>query len=698
MNTNVQISMSPPVSDIARVAFSMFVHIADVDKSITAQDVRRFQALLRETSWVDSDDLRNAIHALQQNYSTFWANYEDGVFPVNIGSIAECLDRASRDLGHERASKLRRSLHRFLDRLDGGAIGVKLIQGNDQRTRLQARKELLAILDKQEEQAARANEQSRKILVETAPPPAPSQPTVLPRSEAQPVPVVTPIAPLWPAAAISPDQLPVWAGGRTKVRCVSVVWETSDTKTYSFVAEPQTLFNYKPGQFITIEVPLPGSILRRSYTISSSPSRPYTLSITVKKVPMGWMSNWLFDNMIEGFECTISGPAGKFSCHNHPSSKLLFLAAGSGITPSMSMLRWLADTSSPADIVFINNVRTPDDIIFHQELLHMSTLLSSRIRLAIVPAAVSPGRPWQGPIGRLEELLVRTYAPDFSERETFVCGPPGYMAAAKTMLAGLGLPMEQYHDESFGAAPAAASTPKAAGTPLPPARPQPAGSASTPDPNARASNTQMPSALPARPTAGVASTSAGATPLPPARPQPAGIASTPDPNARASNTQMPSALPARPTAGVASTSAGAPPPTLAPSTVRPASRDPNATRAVVPSASPATPRQAAIAAPPVAAAGSPAEAGVVRTGRISIQGRGDSFVIQPGQTILEAADRSGIALAHSCRAGVCGACKMQKVSGRVDLGEQTILSPSDIDAGYILTCVGKAVGDVTLAP
>ncbi|MCJ9671600.1 MULTISPECIES: 2Fe-2S iron-sulfur cluster-binding protein [unclassified Neorhizobium] len=618
MNSNVHINVAYPVSDIARIAFSMFVHIADFDKNITAQDVRRFQTLLRDNAWAD-EDFRNCLQILQQNYSTFWANYEDGVLLVDADSIAANFDQIRLNLDAESASRLRVSLALFLEKLNGGTYGIRLKQG-EQRARMQGSKELLAILDNVDEQVAK-------------PIPAASDATLVsPIVQRRPKALERPaIAALWPTAMISPSQTPVWSG-KTKVRCVSVAWETHDTKTYSFVAEPHTLFHYKPGQFVTIEVPMGGSVLRRSYTISSSPSRPYTLSITVKKVPMGWMSNWLFDNMVEGFECAVSGPAGRFTCHDHPSSKLLFLAAGSGITPPMSMLRWLADTCSNADIVFINNVRTPDDIIFHQELLHVSTKLSDKMRLVIVPSKVSPLRPWHGPVGGIEQNLIQTYSPDFAERETFVCGPPGYMAAAKSLLTNMGLPISQYHEESFGgssAAPAATFSPVAASQ----------SSAPSSSPHVGKTSSQLP---PGTPLAAISP-------------------------ALVTFKAAPSILAKDPALHVG-------PPT---------------TNAAV------SPTAARLA---LSQYGTPPPAGSVKTARVSVQGTNDQFVVQPGQTILDAADAAGISLAHSCRAGVCGACKMHKISGHVEMADQNTLSHADKDAGLILTCLGRPVGDVVLAP
>ncbi|PSS60610.1 hypothetical protein C6558_32030 [Ensifer sp. NM-2] len=628
MNTMEQIEPPKMDSEIARIVFSMFVYASDVEKRITAHEVRKFQVLIRDTTWVESDDLRNALFELLERYSSFWADYEDEVFKVDAGTISAAIEQVKAVLGDERTNKLRTALGKFIDRLAVSAYGAKLVEG-EQKLRAQARKDLGSILGKGYG-SHQAPVLERRL--------DPSAASVVARTS--PEPIVAPVAStsVWPATALAPGRTGVWAG-KTVVRCVSVVWETADTKTYSFVSDPPALFHYKPGQFVGIEVALPTGALRRSYTISSSPSRPYTLSITVKKVPMGWMSNWLFDNMVEGFECAISGPAGKFTCFDHPSKKLLFMAAGSGITPTMSMLRWLVDTASDADIVFINNVRTPDDIIFHQELLHLSTRLSGKLKLAIVPAAASPARPWHGPTGKLDEMLLRTYVPDLIEREAFVCGPPGYMAAAKALLMQMGLPSEKYHDESFGGAPAAAPTvvkvsaePSAAMTP------------------SLVKDSYVSSRLGTTASSSQARLEAAIEDLSPSLPRAAANAAT----------------------GV---------------NVKPKAF----TGSLEPSPSNVTPIARAVAAPILASPSAFAKT------EISIEGTSKEFSASSGQTILDAADAAGVNLPHSCRAGVCGACKMRKVSGDVQMDSQTALSPQDLSAGFILACVGKARGKVVIA-
>lgn len=248
-----------------------------------------------------------------------------------------------------------------------------------------------------------------------------------------------------------------WHKGTIEVICQRIVREANNTKTFILSSEAGTLFSYKPGQFVNLHLNIDGKPVKRSYSISSTPTRPHTLEITVKRVPAppgmavpdGLVSNWLHDNIAPGSKITISGPFGKFTCCDRASEKLLFISAGSGITPMMSMSRWLLDLASDTDITFFYNARTPRDIIFHREL----ELFASRyanFTPAIALTRSSCDYPWTGYTGRLNEAMLQSIAPDFQQRVVYVCGPDGFMEQVKTMLSGLGFPMENFYQESFG--------------------------------------------------------------------------------------------------------------------------------------------------------------------------------------------------------------------------------------------------------
>lgn len=261
----------------------------------------------------------------------------------------------------------------------------------------------------------------------------------------------------------------VWRKGKIAVRCVRVIDETRDVKTFVFATDPPVRFEYLPGQFVTLNLEINGKRVSRSYSISSTPSRPHTLEITVKRVPApgyapdappGLVSNWLHDNIRVGSEISLSGPRGKFTCLPNPAKKLLLISAGSGITPVLSMSRYLCDINADVDIVFLHSARSSRDIILRRELEMMAGRYSN-FRLAVTLTRPEPEEAWLAYVGRLNETMLSAIARDYKERTVYICGPNPFMEGVKLMLEGLGFPMENYNEESFGEGPPAPSTPPA---------------------------------------------------------------------------------------------------------------------------------------------------------------------------------------------------------------------------------------------
>ncbi|KIY42260.1 ferredoxin [Pseudomonas sp. 10-1B] len=239
-----------------------------------------------------------------------------------------------------------------------------------------------------------------------------------------------------------------WSPGRHAVRCVGTVQETQDVRTFCFVAEQPCLFLFKPGQFVTLELVIDGETLMRSYTISSSPTLPTTFSVTIKRVPGGKVSNWLHDQFGAGQGLIVHGPAGRFHLTQRPADKVLLLSGGVGITPLMSMARWLCDTHSGADTVFVHSARTPGDIIYHRELRHMAAR-NPAFQLHLVCERQGSGEAWAGYRGYLGRAMLELMAADFLDREIFCCGPAPYMAAVRHLLDEAGFDRRRYHEEAF---------------------------------------------------------------------------------------------------------------------------------------------------------------------------------------------------------------------------------------------------------
>ena len=255
-----------------------------------------------------------------------------------------------------------------------------------------------------------------------------------------------------PAARQLPDHpsdLPVWGDADSSTLiCRQVQVITHDVKTFLFEPAQPALFHHEPGQFVTLQLQIDGRAVSRCYTISTPPTRPHLLGITVKRQPGGLVSNWLHDTMTPGTRIAADGPFGVFTTAHHASAKYLFLSGGSGITPVMSMTRTLYDLGSDADVLFVHSARTPSDIIFRRELETIASTVPS-VRVVPVCEADALQEPWSGLRGFLSTEMLQLVAPDLAERVVFCCGPAPYMAAVRKMLSEAGFDMQHYHEESF---------------------------------------------------------------------------------------------------------------------------------------------------------------------------------------------------------------------------------------------------------
>lgn len=234
------------------------------------------------------------------------------------------------------------------------------------------------------------------------------------------------------------------------LECAMVVPETADAATFTFRAPSGAWFDYQPGQFITLDLPLPSGNVQRTYTISSSPSRPLSISVTVKAQRTSLATRWMLDHLRPGMRIKAYGPSGIFSSHRHPAKKHLFISAGSGVTPMMSMTTWAWDSGEMPDIVFVHAARSPSDIIFRRRLEQFADRVPG-LQLRFTVEQNDPFTAWTGYQGRLNQIMLGLMAPDYLEREVFCCGPEPFMQSVRDMLVALGFDMEHYHQESFGA-------------------------------------------------------------------------------------------------------------------------------------------------------------------------------------------------------------------------------------------------------
>jgi len=246
------------------------------------------------------------------------------------------------------------------------------------------------------------------------------------------------------------DNKNTWLSGFKTARCLRVVNETWDVKTFWFALENNDALSFKPGQFLSFTFNIDGKTINRCYSISSSPTQPYQFGITIKRVPGGLVSNWTHDHLNIDSKVTVAPPTGHFNCIDITAKKYLFLSGGSGITPSMSMVRWMQDSGQTPDVHFMHSARSPKDIIFKDELLQIDAKWPN-FQLSTLCEEKCPENGWSGYRGRLTANQVQHICPDYKERTIMCCGPEPYMKAVRQILESIDFPMENYVEESFGA-------------------------------------------------------------------------------------------------------------------------------------------------------------------------------------------------------------------------------------------------------
>ncbi|BBZ36921.1 ferredoxin--NADP reductase [Mycolicibacterium confluentis] len=220
-----------------------------------------------------------------------------------------------------------------------------------------------------------------------------------------------------------------------QLRVVSVTAETDAAKSFRLRA-PESL-SYKPGQFLTIGIPSDRGMVARCYSMSSAPHED-DVTITVKRTPQGFASNWLCDNVTVGDTLTALPPSGNFVPPAQDADLLLF-AAGSGITPVMSIAKYVLMQTDRRVALFYAN-RDSAAVIFAEQLRAMSEDHPERLHIV----------HW------LEELqsLPRTadlqrFASVYPHYFAYTCGPEPFMNAVTDALHSLGFPSDRFKREVF---------------------------------------------------------------------------------------------------------------------------------------------------------------------------------------------------------------------------------------------------------
>ncbi len=240
--------------------------------------------------------------------------------------------------------------------------------------------------------------------------------------------VATPLVPADFVDLIDPLRSPA----DLRARIDAVIPETRDAVT--LVLRPGRGWReHTPGQYVRLGVDVDGVRQWRAYSVTSSTDN--SITVTVKAIPDGVVSNHLVRRARAGTVVQLDQAAGDFVLPSPLPSKVLFLTAGSGITPVMGMLR--SALSELDDVVLVHSAPTPSEVVFGGELRRLAE--DGRLRLV---------EQHTDAVGMLGAADLAALVPDLAERETWACGPTGMLDALEAHWTALGL-ADRLHTERF---------------------------------------------------------------------------------------------------------------------------------------------------------------------------------------------------------------------------------------------------------
>jgi predicted ferric reductase len=238
-----------------------------------------------------------------------------------------------------------------------------------------------------------------------------------------------------------------WFTARSSYKVVSVTPETPQVWTLTLEPRGNRPLHYAPGQFQFLRV-LASSILAEEhpFSIASSPSPDGLISLTIKEI--GDFTSTI-GRIEPGDVAVVHGPFGRFSHVFHSSDDdLVFVAAGIGITPLMSMLRYMRDRQDSRRVLLVYANRGAADIVFRSELESIES--GGFPALKTIHVLSRPPDGWVGPTGRLDTQSLRSLCGGFSGKAFYICCPPAMASGLIHGLRNAGVRPGRIHADYFG--------------------------------------------------------------------------------------------------------------------------------------------------------------------------------------------------------------------------------------------------------
>jgi ring-1,2-phenylacetyl-CoA epoxidase subunit PaaE len=224
--------------------------------------------------------------------------------------------------------------------------------------------------------------------------------------------------------------------------------------TLAVPPEQREAFAFKPGQFLTVRAQIDGQDVRRSYSISSAESlltRQGELTLGIRPVEGGVFSNWAATQLKAGDSLAVMPPDGRFTVHKPRAIHRVGFAAGSGITPILSIMASSLEASPDVKFTLVYGNRRMDSVMFNEALQDLKDRYPGRLTLVHILSRQAQEVPLlEGRIdGDKVRELIATLLPVGSMDEVFVCGPEAMIEATEKALLDAGVRADRVHTERF---------------------------------------------------------------------------------------------------------------------------------------------------------------------------------------------------------------------------------------------------------
>ncbi len=237
-----------------------------------------------------------------------------------------------------------------------------------------------------------------------------------------------------------------WSWDRPMARITERKAESADAVTL-WLQPNRHWAGFQPGQHLNISAQIDGVRVTRSYSLTHASTTDGRLAITVKGVEGGKLSRYLCQHARIGDVLEIGQAFGEMTLPASPQGSWLFLAAGSGVTPLVSMTRALAVQGMPVPLTLVYWARTRDELCFVDELKKLAAQHANFVVHFVLTRETAAG---DEPAGRISEESIRSLVGDVASRQVYACGPGGFVDSARSLLAPAA---ESFHAEAFSPPP-----------------------------------------------------------------------------------------------------------------------------------------------------------------------------------------------------------------------------------------------------